>query len=64
MFGIADWIKQMNRDARDYQEMPVELRQKLDKFYAPIVRRIEQILKRRVQAWRDRATVDISEPDI
>ena len=35
------------------------LRQELDEYYLPTIQSIEQILGRRVDAWRVRATVDV-----
>ena len=35
------------------------LRQELDEYYLPTIQFIDQILGRRVDAWRVRATVDV-----
>ena len=52
--GIADMIKGANREPREYPEMDSELRKELDKQYVPTVRRVEEILGRKIDAWRDK----------
>lgn len=55
--GIAKWVKQANKKKRDYPEMPVDLRRELDEYYASTIHRVEQILGRRVEVWRNRTLV-------
>jgi hypothetical protein len=55
--GIAQWVKQANKRERDYPEMPDELRRGLDEYYASTIHRVEQILGRRVEVWRNRTLV-------
>ena len=57
--GLAPWLKQANRKKRSYPKMRDRLRQELDEYYLPTIQSIEQILGRRVDAWRVRATVDV-----
>lgn len=60
--GVATLIKQGNRKQREYSEMPSALRHELDSYYAPTVQRVEAILGRQVDAWRQQTTVDIPTP--
>jgi len=53
--GIADRVKKMNKKTRDYPEMLPEVRRELDEYYAPTVRRVENIMGRRIEAWRQRS---------
>jgi hypothetical protein len=50
--GITDLIKGANREPREYPEMDPELRKELDEYYAPTVKRVEEIIGRRIDAWR------------
>lgn len=50
--GIAGRIKQMNKRARNYPEIPEKLRSELDEYYAPTVQHVEQIIGRRIDSWR------------
>jgi hypothetical protein len=50
--GLADLIKDANREPRKYPEMDPEMREELDKYYEPIVNRVEEIIGRRVEMWR------------
>lgn len=50
--GFADLIKDANRESREYPEMDCEVRKELNEYYAPTVQRVEEILGRRVDAWR------------
>jgi hypothetical protein len=57
--GIAQWLKQANKKRREYPKMLVELRRELDEYYAPTIQRVEQILGRRLEVWRDRSMKDL-----
>ena len=57
--GIAGGIKKINKKTRDYPEMPSEVRRELDQYYAPTVRHVEDILGRRIWAWRSRSVQKI-----
>lgn len=50
--GVAGLIKQVNKQERPYPEMSEEIRAELDEYYADTVRRVEDILGRRVDVWR------------
>ena len=57
--GIAQWLKQANKKRREYPKMLVELRRELDEYYAPTIQRVEQILGRQLEVWRDRSMKDL-----
>ena len=57
--GITDLIKGANREPREYPEMDPELRKELDKKYASTVRRVEEILWRKVQGWREKMISEV-----
>jgi hypothetical protein len=50
--GLTDLIKDANREPREYPEMGPEVRKELDEYYWPTVERVEQIIGRRIEAWR------------
>lgn len=50
--GITDLIKSANREPREYPEMDAEVRKELDEYYRPTVGRVEEIIGRRIAAWR------------
>lgn len=60
--GITDRVKEANKAPRDYPDMPYELRHELDQYYAPTVQRVEEVLNREVQPWRNRSTASTLEP--
>ncbi len=60
--GVTDRIKEANRASREYPDMPDDLQRKLDQHYTPTIRRVEEILGRRIGAWRKRSTVSFPEP--
>ncbi len=60
--GITDRVKEANKAPRDYPDMAYELRHELDQYYAPTVQRVEEVLNREVQPWRNRSTAPILEP--
>lgn len=53
--GAARQIKQVNREVREYQPMPREVRTELDEYYAPTLRYVEDVIGRRVETWRARS---------
>jgi len=57
--GLTNRIKKANKQTRDYPEMPDELRRELDDYYADTVRNVEEILGRRIRAWREHSTAAI-----
>ena len=50
--GLADLIKGANRKPREYPEMDPEVRKELDEYYRPTIGRVEEIIGRRIEAWR------------
>ena len=60
--GVADRIKRANKATREYPEMPDHLRRELDAFYVSTVQRVEEILGRRIDVWRERAEMPVPEP--
>ena len=50
--GVADWMKQSNKKARDYPKMSKELRSELDEYYMPTIHHVEQTIGRRINSWR------------
>jgi hypothetical protein len=60
--GITDRVKEANKATRDYPDMPYELRHELDQYYAPTVQRVEEMLNREIQPWRNRSTASTLEP--
>lgn len=61
--GIAGGIKKMNKKTRDYPEMPTEVRKELDQYYASTVRRVENLVGRRIERWRERSTTEKPSPE-
>ena len=57
--GITDLIKDANREPREYPEMDPEVRKELDEQYASTVRRVEEILGREINVWRDKMMVRV-----
>ncbi len=60
--GITDRIKQINKVHRDYPDMPNNLREELDQYYAPTIQRVEEVLNRHIWPWRDRSSAFIPKP--
>jgi len=60
--GLTDRIKKANKAPRDYPDMPYEVRRELDQYYASTVQRVEEVLDRKIQPWRDRSTAFTLEP--
>ncbi|WP_251963753.1 sulfotransferase domain-containing protein [Salinibacter ruber] len=60
--GITDRVKEANKAPRDYPDMPYKLRHELDQYYAPTVQRVEEVLNREIQPWRNRSTASTLEP--
>lgn len=56
--GITDLIKGANREPREYPKMDSEVRRELDKKYVSTVRRVERILGREIEAWRDKMVLE------
>jgi len=52
--GITGLIKGANREPREYPQMDPELRKELDDEYATTIRRVEEILGREIQVWREK----------
>jgi hypothetical protein len=52
--GITDLIKGANREPREYPELGSELREELDKQYVSTLFRVEEILGREIEAWREK----------
>lgn len=52
--GLADLIKDANREPREYPEMDSEIRKKLDERYVSTIARVEEIVGREIEVWRDR----------
>lgn len=50
--GLAGKLKDLNRVKAPYPNMPEDLRNELVDFYAEDVRRLEELLGRRIAAWR------------
>jgi hypothetical protein len=55
--GLTSFVKAANRKQRDYPEMNPEVRKKLDQRYASTVLRVEEILGRRIEPWREKMLV-------
>jgi len=52
--GLTDLIKDVNRKPREYPEMNPEVRKELDEYYAPTLLRVEEIVGRKIEAWREK----------
>lgn len=52
--GLTDLIKDANRKPREYPEMDPEVRKELDEYYAPTLLRVEDIVGRKIGAWREK----------
>jgi hypothetical protein len=59
--GLTNRIKEANKEPRDYSGMPDDLRRELDDCYASTVRKVEEILGRRIHVWREQSTAAIPE---
>lgn len=57
--GLTSFIKDANREPLNYPEMDPEVRKKLDQRYASTVLRVEEILGRRIEAWREKMLVNL-----
>jgi hypothetical protein len=57
--GLTDLIKDANREPREYPEMDPEVRKELDEYFVLTVRRIEEILGREIEAWRDKMMSEV-----
>ncbi|MCS4150735.1 sulfotransferase domain-containing protein [Salinibacter ruber] len=57
--GMASWLKKANKKPRQYPEMPSGVRKELDVYYTPTVRRVENLLGRRIESWREQSTTEI-----
>lgn len=50
--GLAGKLKELNRVKTPYPDMPEDLRRELADFYAEDVEKLEELLGRRIAAWR------------
>lgn len=57
--GLTNLIKGANRKRRKYPEIDSAMRKRLDEEYASTVLRVEEILGRKIEVWRNKMTSDI-----
>jgi len=57
--GLTDLIKDANRKPREYPEMNPEVRKELDEYYAPTLLRVEEIVGREIEAWREKTVTGV-----
>lgn len=57
--GLTDLIKNANLETREYPEMDLEVRKKLDEQYASTVRHVEAMLGREIEEWRDKMVCEV-----